>query len=141
MSELHQAAAAADFDQVEELLRQKKCDPNQKDVDWGNKTPLHWAAAKGDVETARLLIDHGARPCLRTQLGWTPAHFAAEAGSLAVLRLLHSVHAPLHKDDASGDQPARIAQIYGHKECVVFLKRGGGQGVPEMCCWEGNTSG
>ncbi|XP_054652706.1 ankyrin repeat domain-containing protein 66 isoform X2 [Dunckerocampus dactyliophorus] len=123
MSELHQAAAAADLDQVEKLLRQKKCNPNQKDTDWGNKTPLHWAASKGDVETARLLLDHGARPCLRTELGWTPGHFAAEAGSLAVLRLLHSVHAPLDKDDASGEKPVRIAEIYGHKECVLFLRR------------------
>ncbi|XP_061899184.1 ankyrin repeat domain-containing protein 66-like isoform X1 [Entelurus aequoreus] len=128
MSELHQAAAAADFEHVEELLREKKCNPNQKDIDWGNKTPLHWAAANGDVETARLLMDHGARPCLRTELGWTPAHFAAEAGSLAVLRLLHSVHAPLHKEDASGDRPLRFAEIYGHKECVLFLQKAEAEG-------------
>ncbi|XP_057716300.1 ankyrin repeat domain-containing protein 66 isoform X2 [Corythoichthys intestinalis] len=100
MSELHQAVAAGDYDLVQEILRCKKCDPNQRDVDWGNKTPLHWAAAKGDVETARLLIDHGARSCLRTELGRTAAHFAAEAGSLAVLRLLHSFHAPLDKKDS-----------------------------------------
>lgn len=47
MSELHQAAAAGDFDQVEEILRQNKCNPNQRDIDWSYKTPLHWAAAKG----------------------------------------------------------------------------------------------
>ncbi|XP_057716299.1 ankyrin repeat domain-containing protein 66 isoform X1 [Corythoichthys intestinalis] len=123
MSELHQAVAAGDYDLVQEILRCKKCDPNQRDVDWGNKTPLHWAAAKGDVETARLLIDHGARSCLRTELGRTAAHFAAEAGSLAVLRLLHSFHAPLDKKDSGGDTPARIAQIYGHHECVTFLKK------------------
>ncbi|XP_077394242.1 ankyrin repeat domain-containing protein 66 [Festucalex cinctus] len=123
MSELHQAAAAGDYDQVQEILRRRKCDPNQRDVDWGNKTPLHWAVAKGDVETARLLIEHGARPCLRTELGRTAAHFAAEAGSLAVLRLLHSFHAPLDKEDAGGDKPVRIAQIYGHQECVTFLKK------------------
>ncbi|KAM9787904.1 ankyrin repeat domain-containing protein 66 [Syngnathus typhle] len=128
MSELHQAAAARDFDQVREILRRKKCDPNQRDVDWGNKTPLHWAAAKGDVETARLLIEHGARPCLRTELGRTAAHFAAEVGSLAVLRLLHSFHAPLDKEDAGGDKPARIAQIYGHHECVTFLKTAEAEG-------------
>lgn len=47
MTELHQAAAAGDFDQVEEILGQNKCNPNQRDVDWSYKTPLHWAAAKG----------------------------------------------------------------------------------------------
>lgn len=47
MTELHQAAAAGDVDAVEEILLQKKCDPNQRDVDWSHKTALHWAAAKG----------------------------------------------------------------------------------------------
>ncbi|XP_071380613.1 ankyrin repeat domain-containing protein 66 [Centroberyx affinis] len=122
MTELHQAAAAGDFDQVEEILRQNKCNPNQRDVDWNCKTPLHWAAAKGHTETVRLLVESGARPCLRTDHGWTPAHFAAESGRLAVLRLLHSLHAPIDKEDSSGDKPVRIAEIYGHEDCVRFLK-------------------
>ncbi|KAM9842768.1 ankyrin repeat domain-containing protein 66 [Aulostomus maculatus] len=123
MSELHQAAAAGDFHQVEAILRLNKCNPNQKDVDWSYKTPLHWAAAKGQTETVRLLMEHGARPCLRTEHGWTPAHFAAESGRLAVLKLLHSLHAPMDKEDCSGDKPLRIAEIYGHQDCVCFLKK------------------
>ncbi|XP_026195277.1 ankyrin repeat domain-containing protein 66 [Anabas testudineus] len=123
MTELHQAAAAGDFDQVEEILRQNKCNPNQRDIDWSNKTPLHWAAAKGHTETVRILIEHGARSCLRTENGWTPAHFAAESGRLAVLRLLHSLHAPIDKEDCCGDKPVRIAEIYGHQDCVRFLKK------------------
>ncbi|XP_053192060.1 ankyrin repeat domain-containing protein 66 [Scomber japonicus] len=123
MSELHQAAAAGDFDRVEEILRQNRCNPNQRDIDWSYKTPLHWAAAKGHTETVRILIEHGARPCLRTEYGWTSAHFAAESGRLAVLRLLHSLHAPIDKEDCSGDKPLRIAEIYGHQDCVQFLKK------------------
>ncbi|AWP16209.1 putative tudor domain-containing protein 6-like [Scophthalmus maximus] len=122
MTELHQAAAAGDVERVEDILRQKKCSPNQRDIDWCYKTPLHWAAAKGFTETVRILIEHGARPCLRTDYGWTPAHFAAESGRLAVLRLLHSSHAPIDKEDCYGDKPARIAEIYGHQDCVRFLK-------------------
>ncbi|XP_030575432.1 ankyrin repeat domain-containing protein 66 [Archocentrus centrarchus] len=123
MSELHQAAAAGDYDQVTELLRENKCNPNQKDIDWCSKTPLHWAAAKGHTEMVRILIKHGARPCLRTEYGWTPAHFAAESGRLAVLRLLHSLHAPIDKEDCCGDKPVRLAEIYGHQDCVRFLKK------------------
>ncbi|KAM9354818.1 ankyrin repeat domain-containing protein 66 [Pholidichthys leucotaenia] len=123
MTELHQAAAAGDFYQVEELLRQNKCSPNQKDIDWSDKTPLHWAAAKGHTKIVRILIEHGARPCLRTEHGWTPAHFAAESGCLDVLRLLHSLHAPIDKEDCCGDKPVRLAEIYGHHDCVRFLKK------------------
>ncbi|XP_034530690.1 ankyrin repeat domain-containing protein 66 isoform X2 [Notolabrus celidotus] len=123
MTELHQAAAAGSFDQVEEILRQNRCDPNQKDIDWNSKTPLHWAAAKGHAEIVRILIEHGARPCLMTEHGWTAAHLAAESGRLAVLRLLHSLHAPIDKEDFCGDKPVRIAEIYGHQDCVGYLKK------------------
>lgn len=85
---------------------------------------LHFdALPTGYTDTVRVLIEHGARACLRTEHGWTAAHFAAESGRLAVLRLLHALHAPVDKEDCCGDKPARIAEIYGHQECVQFLKR------------------
>ncbi|XP_020772993.1 ankyrin repeat domain-containing protein 66 [Boleophthalmus pectinirostris] len=123
MSELHQAAAAGDLSAAEDILRHNKCDPNQRDIDWSYKTPLHWAAAGGHTELVQLLLAHGARACLQTELGWTAAHFAAESGRLGVLRLLHVHHAPMDKRDRCGDTPSRIAQIYGHKECTLFLKK------------------
>ncbi|XP_036448987.1 ankyrin repeat domain-containing protein 66 isoform X1 [Colossoma macropomum] len=123
MTELHQAAAVGDSDLVQEIVKRNKCNPNQKDSDWNNKTPLHWAAAKGQTEVVRILIENGARSCLRTDNGWTPAHFAAESGKLPVLRYLHSVRAPIDMEDCSGDRPIRIAEIYGHRDCVQFLEK------------------
>ncbi|XP_030054645.1 ankyrin repeat domain-containing protein 66 [Microcaecilia unicolor] len=122
MTELHEAAALGDYDKLEELLKKGLHDPNAKDSDWSDKTPLHWVAARGQINVLQLLIQQGARPCLRTAVGWTPAHFAAESGKLAVLRLLHSLHAPIDSADFYGDTPKRIAEIYGNKECVQFLE-------------------
>ncbi|XP_063279947.1 ankyrin repeat domain-containing protein 66 isoform X2 [Prinia subflava] len=123
MTELHEAVAVGDYDRVKKILKAGHCDPNQKDVDWHDRTPLHWAAAKGRWDLVRLLADHGARHCLRSRVGWTAAHFAAEAGQLRVLRSLHSLHAAMDAADLFGDTPRRLAEIYGHRECCKFLEK------------------
>lgn len=75
------------------------------------------------MEGMQLLIEYGARPCLVTDVGWTPAHFAAESGHLNVLKTLHALHAAIDAPDFFGDTPKRIAQIYGQKDCVAFLEK------------------
>uniref|UniRef100_A0A8C0F6G6 Ankyrin repeat domain-containing protein n=1 Tax=Bubo bubo TaxID=30461 RepID=A0A8C0F6G6_BUBBB len=69
-------------------------------------------------ELVKLLVDHGARHCLRSDVGWTPAHFAAESGRLGVLRTLHSLHAAMDAADLFGDTPKRLAEIYGHHDSL-----------------------
>ncbi|CAN9502340.1 unnamed protein product [Ophioblennius macclurei] len=139
MYELHQAVAAGKYNKVMELLTLGICDPNEKDVDWSHKTPLHWAAEKGYTEIVRLLLEHGARPCLMTEHGYTAAHYAAECGHLATLELLHSRHAPIDKEDFCRDKPLRLAEIYGHRDCVAFLKKAGieAQAYREMAAQKG----
>ncbi|XP_006776480.1 PREDICTED: ankyrin repeat domain-containing protein 66 [Myotis davidii] len=123
MTKLHQAVAAGHYTLVRKILKKGLCDPNYKDVDWNDRTPLHWAAIKGHMEVMKLLIQCGARPCLVTDVGWTPAHFAAESGHLHVLKMLHALHAAIDAPDFFGDTPKRIAQIYGQKACVTFLEK------------------
>ncbi|XP_045860235.1 ankyrin repeat domain-containing protein 66 [Meles meles] len=123
MTKLHQAVAAGDYNLVRKILKKGLCDPNYKDVDWNDRTPLHWAAIKGHMEVMLILLEHGARPCLVTDVGWTAAHFAAESGHVNVLKVLHGLHAPIDAPDFFGDTPKRIAQIYGQTACVAFLEK------------------
>ncbi|XP_046496040.1 ankyrin repeat domain-containing protein 66 isoform X3 [Equus quagga] len=123
MTKLHQAVAAGNYSLVKKILKKGLCDPNYKDVDWNDRTPLHWAAINGHMEVMQILIEHGARPCLVTDVGWTPAHFAAESGHLNVLKILHALHAAIDAPDFFGDTPKRIAEIYGQKACVAFLEK------------------
>ena len=46
MTELHEAASLGDLERLEEALR-KGLNPNESDLEWGNRTPLHIAASKG----------------------------------------------------------------------------------------------
>ncbi|XP_070275476.1 ankyrin repeat domain-containing protein 66 isoform X2 [Myotis yumanensis] len=134
MTKLHQAVAAGDYTLVRKILKKGLCDPNYKDVDWNDRTPLHWAAIKGHMEVMKLLIQCGASPCLVTDVGWTPAHFAAESGHLPVLKMLHALHAAIDAPDFFGDTPKRIAQIYGQKACVAFLEKAtSGRQVSAAC--------
>ncbi|XP_043820400.1 LOW QUALITY PROTEIN: ankyrin repeat domain-containing protein 66 [Dromiciops gliroides] len=123
MTKLHQAVAIGDYNLVMRMLKKGLYNPNHKDEDWNDRTPLHWAAIKGHVEMTKLLIAYGARHCLVTDVGWTPAHFAAESGRLGVLKVLHMLHAAIDAPDFFGDTPKRIAQIYGQEECMAFLER------------------
>ncbi|XP_074166830.1 ankyrin repeat domain-containing protein 66 isoform X1 [Sminthopsis crassicaudata] len=123
MTKLHQAVSVGDYNLVMKMLNKGIYNPNHKDEDWNDRTPLHWAAIKGHVEITKLLIAYGARPCLVTDVGWTPAHFAAESGRLGVLKILHMLHAAIDAPDFFGDTPKRIAQIYGQEECTAFLEK------------------
>ncbi|XP_072498473.1 LOW QUALITY PROTEIN: ankyrin repeat domain-containing protein 66 [Notamacropus eugenii] len=123
MTRLHQAVAIGDCNLVMRMLKKGLYNPNHKDEDWNDRTPLHWAAIKGHIEITKLLIAYGAKPYLVTDVGWTPAHFAAESGRLGVLKVLHMLHAAIDAPDFFGDTPKRIAQIYGQDECMAFLER------------------
>lgn len=48
MTKLHQAVAAGDISSVKKILKKGLCDPNYKDIDWNDRTALHWAAIKGE---------------------------------------------------------------------------------------------
>lgn len=50
-------------------------------------TALHWAAAKGQMEFAKLLLDHGADVNAVDDLGWLPAFLAESNGFHSMVKM------------------------------------------------------
>ncbi|HUO68789.1 MAG TPA: ankyrin repeat domain-containing protein [Gammaproteobacteria bacterium] len=46
--------------------------PNRAPEMWGGVTPLVFSARQGDIESARIMLDHGADVNQQTEGGWTP---------------------------------------------------------------------
>lgn len=63
--------------------------------------PLHSAATGGNVAIVRALLEHGAPPNARQQLGWTPLHAAAQSGDRPMVEVLlqHGADRTLANDD------------------------------------------
>jgi ankyrin repeat protein len=57
---LHKIVLGFYVSSLEDAL--KDGDTNINGVDINNKTPLHWAAARGDIATTKLLLQYGADP-------------------------------------------------------------------------------
>jgi ankyrin repeat protein len=57
-------------------------------------TPLHYAAMKGHIEAAMLLLDHGARKDIRDMDGALPIDWARNLKHPAVVQLLEGVAQP-----------------------------------------------
>jgi ankyrin repeat protein len=127
--DLHEAGAAGDTARVEHLLARSPGSANHRDLE--DATPLHWAAACGQVAMANLLLMKGA------DLGAgaegldnaTPAHFAASVAdheaALQMLETLVGNGAPAGAPQTDGTTPLHIAARHGHADAVRLLIRRG----------------
>jgi hypothetical protein len=105
---IHDAAEKGDVAGLKALLSQ---DPslisNTEDHGW---TPLHMAAKAGEMDTATLLLEHGADPSAADVKGWTPLHWAAAGGRPRMVRLLLSRGAQATATSITGMTPADVAR-------------------------------
>ncbi|XP_059877610.1 ankyrin repeat domain-containing protein 66 [Delphinus delphis] len=87
MTKLHQAVAAGDYNSVKKILKKSFCGPDYKEVDWNDRTPLHWAAIKEHRLRTRRLSGHGPRahPLRGTWYLPAPGHEPAYPASVGGL--------------------------------------------------------
>ncbi|KAJ1380726.1 ankyrin repeat-containing domain protein, partial [Ochromonadaceae sp. CCMP2298] len=88
-------------------------------------TPLHLACQRECAQIAQLLVSRGAGVHLRTILGRTALHLAAEVGRIDLLRLLLGEGAELGALDEHGWTPRQVAELFGHRDAQEILIREG----------------
>jgi ankyrin repeat protein len=82
------------------------------------ESPLMMAALKGDIEIVKSLI---ARDADVNKPGWTPLHYAATNGHLAIMELLLENHAYIDAESPNGTTPLMMAAHYGTPAAVKLL--------------------
>lgn len=87
-----------------------------------DESPLMMAALKGHLDLARKLIERGADV---NKTGWTPLHYAATGGHLAIMELLLEHHAYIDAESPNGTTPLMMAAQYGSIDAVRLLLEAG----------------
>ena len=102
------------------LIDWPKTDPNILNAK--GESPLMLAALKGHKELAEKLIKKGADV---NKTGWTPLHYAATSGQLAIISLLLENSAYIDAESPNGSTPLMMAAMYGTPAAVKLLLQEG----------------
>ena len=83
---------------------------------------LMYAAAAGDIEMARLMLENGAPANGQTDVGTTALMFAAAEGHVEMVRFLVENGADIHSQNGYNYTALSLAEERGHQEVVDFLR-------------------
>jgi ankyrin repeat protein len=89
--------------------------------EYNNITPLGTAISKGDVETAKKLIEYGANVNEKCN-GMTPLMMAARYNNVEIIKLLLEKGADLRIKDSKGFTALKYAQLSNAKEAEAAIK-------------------
>ena len=114
-----EAAMSGDRTTVRTLLKEG-ADVNAAMGD--GMTALHWAAKKGDVELAQMLLYAGANVKAMTRLGgFTPIIMASETGNAQMIDMLIKAGADAKVATTNGTTPLMLAAVAGRADAVKLL--------------------
>ena len=116
---IHRASETGDLAKVQALLEKE---PNLVNAKGDNgKVPLHFAAAKGHVDIAALLIAKGGDTNAKDEDGEVPLHLAAANGQVELASLLIAQGADVNARSVGGSTPLRMAAEEGRAQMVSLL--------------------
>ena len=90
-------------------------------------TTLHYAAAKGALETAKKLLEMGADPNSADENGVTPLHLAALKGQTQAAKILLAGGAKINQKDSLGATAVNYAIAGAQEETEKFLRENKGK--------------
>lgn len=109
----------AKFRAAVRLLLEVKADVEALDED--RKTPLHRAAAAGNMETVAGLLDGRADVAAADICRWTPLHYACQDGHLEVAKSLIRAKAAVQQENASCISPLAVATMENQVRMAELL--------------------
>lgn len=87
-----------------------------------DESVLMLAALKGYLPLVKKLVEHDADV---NKTGWTPLHYAASSGQVAVIEFLLDNSAYIDAESPNGSTPLMMAAMYGSPEAVKVLIQAG----------------
>jgi ankyrin repeat protein len=87
-----------------------------------DESVLMLAALKGYLPLVKKLVEHDADV---NKTGWTPLHYAASGGHVAVIEFLLENSAYIDAESPNGTTPLMMAAMYGSPEAVKVLIQAG----------------
>ncbi len=121
---LHYAALSGMHDIATFLIVEHSQDVNARGLSL-DETPLHVAARRGDVEVARVLLEHGADREARDNVDYSPLERASLEGHVELVQILLEYGADADARDTEGCTPLYLASSWGKPAVVrALLKHG-----------------
>jgi len=120
---LHSSILRGDIEAVKKLLRSYKINVNKKDDN--ERTPLHFAALKGNEKAIKLLKMRGANPNIEDCHGSIPLHLAAKHNNPEAVKLLIDMGSELNVQDRYGNTPLHLAAYKGNVRVAEELLASG----------------
>lgn len=130
-----EAAATGDAAALERMLRSGG---DVSEAQGDGMTALHWAAERGDVDIARMLIRAGANFSAGTRIGtYTPLHIASRNGHAAIVEAMLAAGAdPEIATVNSGARPLHLAAASSSPEAVRLLLEAGAEIDAREAAWQ-----
>jgi ankyrin repeat protein len=133
-AQIADAAMRGDTAKVRQLLKQG-ADVNAAQGD--GMTALHWAAQRGDLDEAKMLLYAGARLEASTRNGsYTPLHVASRVGKVSVIKALLQAGANANAATSSGGAtPLHFAAGQGNPDAITALVAAGAKVDAADAAW------